>query len=138
MLIWGEYRMRKHIIVLFPAFVFCLAMVPAHANIASAGYVSSIVDALGVPELSQNLATHIANVENPHAVTAQQVGLGNVKNIDTTNADNLTTGMVNIARLPVGTATGTIASGGDARFDSLPAAKPAGTPPNGRVYVWFD
>jgi len=118
--------------------MFGLAGVPARANIASVNYVSSIVDALGVPELSQNLAAHVANVENPHAVTAQQVGLGNVKNIDTTNADNLTAGTVNIARLPVGVAAGTIASGGDTRFDTLPATEPAGTPPSGRVYVWFN
>jgi len=130
--------MRKHITVLFPAIVFGLAVAPAHANIASADYVSNIVDALGVPELSQKLDAHVASTANPHAVTAQQVGLGNVKNIDTTNADNLTMGTVNIARLPVGTATGTIASGGDTRFDTLPAAEPAGTPPSGRVYVWFN
>ena len=36
--------------------------------------------------------SHIANKENPHNVNATQVGLGNVKNIDTTNATNITDG----------------------------------------------
>jgi len=35
---------------------------------------------------------HMVNFSNPHHVTATQVGLGNVQNIDTTNASNITTG----------------------------------------------
>lgn len=38
------------------------------------------------------ITTHTANTNNPHAVNATQVGLGNVKNIDTTNASNINSG----------------------------------------------
>ena len=44
--------------------------------------------------------THIANVKNPHSVTAEQVGLGNVTNVATTNTitlnseENITSGAV--------------------------------------------
>lgn len=107
-------------------------------GIASSAYVRQIVGALNVPVISEKLTAHIENTENPHSVTAAQVGLGNVKDVDTTNADNLVSGTVNIARLPVGMTDGMVASGGDTRFDTLSTSEPAGTPPTGRVYVWFN
>lgn len=107
-------------------------------GIASSAYVRQIVSSLGVPAISEALTTHTSNVENPHAVTAAQVGLGNVKDVDNTNADNLLSGAVNIARLPVGSTEGTVAAGTDTRFDSVSITEPAGNPPDGRVYVWFN
>ncbi|MDE5615272.1 MAG: hypothetical protein K2I81_00355 [Alphaproteobacteria bacterium] len=130
--------MRKHIIVFLPALAFCSTSALAVPSVASTEYVISIVNALGVPEINKELTGHIANMENPHGVTAEQVGLGNVKNIDTTNAENITDGVMNIAQLPVGSSVETVASGADNRFDTLPVAEPAGTPPDGRVYVWFN
>lgn len=49
--------------------------------------------------VTQVLAPHAGNTSNPHAVTKAQVGLGNVQNVDQTNADNLTTGTVADARI---------------------------------------
>lgn len=46
---------------------------------------------------------HIANIDNPHSVTAEQIGLGNVTNVSTTDAitlnseNNITSGAVYIA-----------------------------------------
>jgi uncharacterized protein YpmB len=45
--------------------------------------------------------THIATVTgNPHQVTKAEVGLGNVPNVDTTNASNITTGVLPSNVLP--------------------------------------
>ena len=43
--------------------------------------------------------THVVRVDNPHAVTKAQVGLGNVQDVDTTNASNITSGTLANARL---------------------------------------
>ena len=103
----------------------------AHADIASVQYVQSILSSL-------DIASHIQNTNNPHGVTAAQVGLGNVQNVDQTNAANITSGTLNVARLPVGTVASTVAAGNDDRFDTIPTSAPSGTPPTGRVFVWFD
>ena len=43
--------------------------------------------------------THTARADNPHSVTKTQVGLGNVQNVDTTNASNIASGTLANARL---------------------------------------
>ena len=43
---------------------------------------------------------HISRTDNPHNVTKEQIGLGNVVNADTTNASNITTGTLGIDLLP--------------------------------------
>jgi hypothetical protein len=53
-------------------------------------------------QITANLSTltsHTSNTSNPHATTKAQVGLGDVPNIDTTNASNITSGTLNDSRL---------------------------------------
>ena len=107
-------------------FLLCFMCSHAYAGVASSGYVGSAI------------ATHKSDVENPHSVTAAQVGLGSVKNVDTTNAENITSGKLNTERLSVGTATGTVAAGDDARFNTIATYRPSGIPPAGMVWVWFE
>ena len=56
-------------------------------------YVTSNSSGLVVAQahaLVSTVSTHILDTANPHAVTKTQVGLGNVPNVDTTNATNIT------------------------------------------------
>ena len=53
-------------------------------------------------QITANLSTltsHTSNTSNPHATTKAQVGLGDVPNIDTTNASNIASGTLSDARL---------------------------------------
>jgi len=53
-------------------------------------------------QITANLSTltsHTSNTSNPHATTKAQVGLGNVADVDTTNASNITSGTLGDARL---------------------------------------
>lgn len=86
----------------------------------------------------QEVTAHTSNTDNPHAVTKTQVGLGNVANVDQQNADNITSGTLDTARLSVGTAENTVAAGNDGRFDTIPTTAPAGTPQAGRAFIWFN
>lgn len=89
-------------------------------------------------EIKNEINTHINDVNNPHNVTAQQVGLENVKNVDTTNADNITDGTLAYDRLPVGKEKNTIAAGDDDRFFAVPRTKPNKDAPDGMVWMWFE
>lgn len=103
--------------------IACLMYIPfANAKIASQEYVNK----------------HIDNVDNPHQVTKAQVGLGNVPDVNTTNADNITTGTLGYDRLPVGTTENTVAAGDDARFYAIPTTKPTVAAPEGMALVWFN
>ena len=84
------------------------------------------------------VTTHIDNKNNPHSVTKTQIGLENVQNVDQTNADNLKSGTVAYDRLPVGKVTNTVAAGDDVRFNTISTNAPAGLPPEGQVYIWFN
>jgi hypothetical protein len=53
-------------------------------------------------QITANLSTltsHTSNTSNPHSVTKAQVGLGNVADIDTTNASNIASGTLSDSRL---------------------------------------
>ena len=111
-------------LAVFGAPSLAMASIPSSANMQE--------------KINTAMAAHANNTDNPHHVTKVQVGLGNVPNIDASNASNLSSGTVGVARLPVGTTADTVASGGDVRFDTLSTTTPTGTPPAGRVYVWFN
>ncbi len=131
------------------------------ADVAIAGYVKP--DSSGAIEATDTINVAIGKLEkaldgvqsagdyvsvtrtvNGHAlsadvtVTKADVGLSNVANVDTTDATNITTGTMDVARLPVGTTSTTVAAGDDVRFDTLSTTTPTGTPPTGRVFVWFN
>ena len=114
--------MRKYLAVICVMF----APVCSYAAVTSTEYVSEVVNA------------HALDTSNPHHVSAAQVGLGNVKNVDTTNAANITSGTVDTARLNVGTTENTVAAGNDVRFNTIPASRPTGTPPAGQVFIWVE
>ncbi len=145
--------------------LFLLLFLPSVGHcavqLASADYVVGIVNAIKkadtITEASTNeelstaaavwemgaliraeLNAHIENQNNPHKVTAQQIGLENVKNVDTTDAANITTGKIAYDRLPVGMVANTVAAGDDSRFFGVPRSKPNTDAPDGMVWMWFE
>lgn len=118
--------MNKLALVFLSAILLTQSASNAAPSVASAGYVN------------QTITDHTSNKANPHNVTAEQVGLGDVKNVDTTNANNITSGQVALDRLPVGNTANTIAAGDDARFYAISASQPNITAPEGMVLVWFE
>ena len=54
----------------------------------------------GIVDTSDEVILHEADLSNPHSVTATQVGLGNVVNVDTTNASNIISGTLPSSVLP--------------------------------------
>ena len=72
--------------------------------------------------------------------TVNSTGLGNVRNVDQTNAANITAGDLPYARIShmVGPATGKVAAGDDARFNTIPTAAPVGSPAPGRAFIWVE
>ena len=52
-------------------------------------------------DLVNQYSGHVASISNPHKVNKTQIGLGNVKNVDTTNAGNISSGTLSNDRLDV-------------------------------------
>jgi len=75
-----------------------------HQNAAGGGVLAAAAISDFDTEVSNNAdvaanTTHRGQTDNPHAVTKTQVGLANVPNVDTSNADNISSGTLSTARL---------------------------------------
>jgi len=155
---WGDTLFNRLLLFIVVGFLVPHA---AWCSIASTDYVRAIVNSIektsqitsastdtelptaqAVWELNATvsgaIAEHVADTANPHSVTKAQVGLSNVPNVDTTNAGNITSGTLSTSRLSVGTESGTVAAGNDVRFNAVSTTQPAGTPPTGMVWIWFE
>src|SRR5258706_410001 len=109
------------------------------ANFRAAKEEIEALQAAGEAHAS-DLAAHAQDTANPHAVTKEQVGLGNVPDVDATDADNLSRGTVPLDRLAVFGASGSAhapgivpdpgADAGNERFlcEDGEFGVPAGTP----------
>lgn len=68
-------------------------------DIVPGNILHSSLSEVGLNSHSQ-IDSHISNTSNPHTVTKEQVGLGNVPNLDFTNASNITNGTLPTSVLP--------------------------------------
>lgn len=67
------------------------------------------------------LSAHIGNSSNPHSVTKTQVELGNVPNVDTSNASNISSGVLAAARGGAGTVSGIMKANGSGAVSAATA-----------------
>jgi len=97
------------------------------------------------------LTNHTTNYSNPHQVTKDQISLGNVQNVDQTAAGNITSGTLDVARLPLSvTLAGNVfnAAGKLVQLDGnlkLPAVDgsnltnlPSGNSVGGNLYLFYN
>ncbi|MEC8426842.1 MAG: hypothetical protein VXZ35_00335, partial [Pseudomonadota bacterium] len=96
--------------------------VTTHSDITSAGS-GQIITTSERTKLSNiednaqvNTVNSVAGKTGDVVLDSSDVGLGNVPNIDTTNANNITSGTLSGSRLSYGTVVNTPAQGNDARF----------------------
>ena len=96
--------------------------VTTHSDITSAGS-GQIITTPERTKLSNiednaqvNTVDSVVGKTGAIVLNSSDVGLGNVPNIDTTNADNITSGALSGSRLSYGTVANTPAQGNDARF----------------------
>jgi len=105
--------------------------------VAMGAIINSTNTAMGVAALvsvaQKGAADGVASLGPDGKVLASQLP-------DAANADwNATSGSSQILNKPqVGTTTGTIAAGDDVRFVTMPTTSPAGSPPDGQVFVWVE
>ncbi|MBQ8294364.1 MAG: hypothetical protein IJX89_03195 [Alphaproteobacteria bacterium] len=54
------------------------------------------------------------------------------------DATNISSGTVDVNRLPIGTTEKTVAAGDDVRFDSIPTSQPTASPDETRALIWIE
>lgn len=75
-----------------------VAFTPA-GNIAATNVSAALIELDTEKVAITDFNAHTANLSNPHSVTKSQVGLSNVANVDTTDAGNISSGLLPNARL---------------------------------------
>ena len=98
--------------------------------------------------LKSDFESHVEDFNNPHVVTKSQVGLGNVPNVDTTSASNITSGTLGDARLSSNVTTQgntfnaankLVQLDGTAKLPAVDGSQltnlPSFTPPNGLLKI---
>ena len=129
------------------------------ADIATTGYTKastaaaitagdSVNVALGKLEKSLDGYVPTTTTVNSHALSSDVTLVGSdialtgytqaatASAVAATDTVNQAIGKLEKSILPVGTTSGTVAAGDDARFDSIATSQPSGTAPTGRVWVW--
>lgn len=130
--------MRAVAFFIFTVVYFAAQVTAARANIASKTYVDSIVRVITQQQADWNQQDASAPdyIKNKPAIVAPDA-VEYVANKTTQIGADSTDTQYPTARA-VNTALSAKADTDDIRFDTIPTARPAGTPPTGRVYVWFD
>lgn len=112
----------------------------ALADLASAGYVNEIVDALRVQsDWTQTDAGALDYIKNKPEIPSVDV-VNNLAQV----VGNDTTGLVkSVADLQtdvseINNSLGQKADVNDVRFNTIPTTQPQGTPPAGHVFIWFN
>lgn len=123
----------------FAVFIVCLVCwtYGAMADIASAGYVREIVNALRVqPDWNQTDASasdYIKNKPQIPSVDAVEYVANKVSQISASATDSQYP-----SAAAVRSALDTKADTDDVRFNTISTTAPTGTPPAGQVFIWFN
>lgn len=123
----------------FAVFIVCLVCwtYGAMADIASAGYVREIVNALMVqPDWNQTDASasdYIKNKPQIPSVDAVEYVANKVSQISASATDSQYP-----SAAAVRSALDTKADTDDVRFNTISTTAPTGTPPAGQVFIWFN
>lgn len=111
--------------------------VGARADVASAKYVEEIVSSVRVQsDWSQNDSGALDYIKNKPDVPSPDA-VEYVANKTNSVSDASTDAQYPSARA-VNTALAQKADVDDVRFDTIPTSQPAGTPPAGQVFIWFN
>ena len=123
----------------FAVFIVCLVCwtYGAMADIASAGYVNEIVDALKIQsdwaQSDPAALDYIKNKPQIPSVDAVEYVANKVSQISASATDSQYP-----SAAAVRSALDTKADTDDVRFNTISTTAPTGTPPAGQVFIWFN